>query len=137
MKDKSPEKLEAESTPEEILRSTAIRFNELSLEADEELYKRKNSEGYATKLRKRTQLIADLPDKIKAAKSQGHQFPDEEMVTLFHFSGMATEALKSDGSFSMGVLLIDKGTKVGEPNNLEKLIERVYPTNQAAQAPTQ
>lgn len=131
------ERQEAEGTAEEILRSTTSRFNELSLEAAEELYRRRNSEGYTAKLRERTQLIVDLPDKLKKAKSQGHQFPDEEMVSLFHFAGVADEALKSNSSFLMDVLLKDKGTKVGEPNNLEKLIERVYPAKQAAQAPTQ
>lgn len=135
MGEDSAEKQEAEGTPEAILRSTVARYNELSLEADEELYRNRNSDGSAAKYRERTQLIADLPDKIKAAKLQGHSFPDNAMVTLFDFAGMADEALKSNSSFAMGVLLIDKGTKIGEPNNLEKLIERTYPVPQVADTP--
>lgn len=127
MTDQRTERREAESTPEEILISTSARFNELSLEAAEELYRHRNPDGYVAKLRERTKLIEDLSDRIKDAIDQGHQFPSNELFQIYHFAGLAKHALSSNGSIEMKSVLSDMDSKVGDPNNLEQLIERLYP----------
>ncbi len=117
-------------TPEEILRSTSLRFSELEREATEALYEKLDPQGYRMKLQERAELILTLPAKIKESAKSGGSFPDSEWENICSFAYEARIALSSKGIFSLRVLLIPQGSVVGDPNEIERLINRIYPTKQ-------
>ncbi len=113
-------------TPEELLRSCSVRYRDLCLDAHAAFSAGKAAE-YVAKLRQSARLIAKLPDKIRQAMSQGQVFPEAELREVMQFSGAAQKALADNNTFAMGVLLIDKGSTLEDPNNLDKLIAKIYP----------
>jgi len=125
-------RLDQNVTPEIILRSIATQFKELTLKADESLFQRRNIDEYKQFLKERANLIVDLPSKIEACVKMGKSFPESKMNDLHFMSQSANEALEVEGIFMLGVLLIDQGSKKGDPNNLEKLIDDVYPKQEVS-----
>ena len=123
---KGLENLYQKITPEEILRSTAIKFNELEEKANEFLYQKTGE--YERLLRERAELIVGLPSKIEAClKINGESFPEDKMDDLRFMAQSAEEALKAKGLFRLTFLLTSKGTTIDDPNYLEELINDIYP----------
>jgi len=125
---KGPEtNLDQKVTPEEILRSTAFQFNKLDEEANELLYQRKTDE-YRQLLKERAELIVGLPSKIEMCLEMNDEsFPETKMNDIRFMAKSAEKALKNGGTFMLSVLLINQGSKEGDPNYLEELINDIYP----------
>lgn len=109
----------------QILEDTATRFNALGNEADLALADR-DAKGCREILVKRAQLIADLPNQLSQATDiQTHSDRDEILQQVTSFSDSAKEALELGGDFRLGVLLTPRGSKQGDPNLLEALVESI------------
>lgn len=113
-------------TPEEILRTTSLKFNDLDLQAKKALSEKGDVTTYRQKLQERAQLIIELPSKIEESIERGNNFPESEIENLYEMASFAKKALKHKGTFSLGVLLEPQGSEEGDLNELEELIERVY-----------
>lgn len=107
----------------QTLKEVAERFRALDYEAQALLLNR-DTKGYPEKLRERAGLIVDLPNRL-AGSLEGVDRETKERISneVFHFSISAREALESGGIFTLNVLLTDQDGKIGEKNDLEKLIE--------------
>lgn len=126
-------RLDQNATPERILRSIATQFKELTSKADESLYQRMDANEHKRFLKERAKLIVDLPSKIQACVKIGKSFPESKMNDLHFMSQSANEALEDGGRiFMLGVLLIDREMKKGDSNNLEKLIDDIYPKQEVS-----
>lgn len=75
--------------------------------------------------RKRAQLVADLPALLADYRESGINIPEEAIDFANAYSALAQQALDADNLFAMGVLLNPMGSKVGDPNLLDRLIERL------------
>ena len=113
-------------TPEEILRDAANNFSRLDREAEDALLN-KDSNIYRQKLEEKAGLIIALPNRLSKSIKDGQSFSEENMREVSYFSREAQEALKAKTTFSLGALLIPYGSKVGDPNRLERLIAKTYP----------
>ena len=125
------EATEAKSTPKSVLLSTAIEYRQLEIAGLDDLEKDRDSEEYMKKLREMTQLIKDLPDKIRQTGEQGHRFLGKERA-IINWSQDAERALESDDSFRMSMLLANRATTEEssdsrDSNNLEHFIQSAYP----------
>ena len=117
-------------TPEEILRSTVTEFNALHKKARDALHENSDAATYELKLRERARLLVALPLKLEQAIENGETYPDAAMRDIRFFAKLATEILETNNMFGLGALLIHKGGKLGDPNDLEKIINKLYPPKQ-------
>lgn len=109
----------------QILRETAEKFRSLEHEADMSLAK-KDAEGYKQKLQERAQLLVALPSQLEGVLGNiDPQLKQKIEYEIQHFATEAQERLKGKGLFSLGVLLTHVGDKIGDKNDLEKLIDRI------------
>lgn len=114
-------------TPELILKDAVLRFKKLDEESQWAL-SQKDTATCRQKLIERARLITDLPDRIKQVIEGGQSFPEEEFRQLEDFSELANRGLKNGGSFVLGVLLKPQGSLESEPNLLEELVNKLYPS---------
>ena len=114
-------------TPENILKSATSRFNRLEEKADQAMVK--NPELRHQKLVERAEMMASLPDKISEILEKRESFPKQELDRLEEFAHLANERLEMGSDIALSTLLIPRGTKVGEPNLLEKMVNRLYPSS--------
>lgn len=117
-------------TPEEILRVTVTEFNALHKKARDALHENSDAATYELKLRERAGLLVNLPLKLEQAIERGETFPNAAMRDIRFFAEHATEILETNNMFGLGALLIHKGSKFGDPNDLEKIINKLYPPKQ-------
>jgi hypothetical protein len=117
-------------TPEEILRATASEFSALEKQADNALYRDRDTATYKLKLRDRTRLLLFLPLKLQQAIERGESFPENAMDKINDFAANATDMLASGNMFGLDALLTHQGSKIGDPNDLEKLINKLYSPKQ-------
>ena len=104
------------------LRETAERFHELDGEA-EILLAKKDATGYSEKLKERATLLINLPDHLASSLAGVDQETRQQILReVSYFAIAAQEALKN-GGFSLGVLLTHMGDKIGDKNDLERLID--------------
>ena len=115
-------------TPENVLKSASSKFNRLEKEADQAVVK--DPELRHQKLVERAGMIASLPDKISKLLEAGESFPKQDLDRLEKFAYLANERLEMGSDIALSTLLIPKGTKVGEPNQLEKMVNRLYPPSE-------
>jgi len=121
------ETAEAEiQSPESILRDTASRFKKLDQEVQELSDPNKNKER-TLKLVEKARLIVDLPDRIREVLEKDKDFPVEELDNLDQYATMAKDLIDKKNNFGLDVLLTAKGSTEDNPNDLESLIDRVYP----------
>lgn len=113
-------------TPELILKDAVLRSKKLDAEADEAL-SRNDAATCRQKLAERARLIADLPLSVKEAMAKGQSFPEDGLRQLDDFSALANKALKDGRPFVLSAFLTPKGSSVGEPSPLEKLVSGLYP----------
>ena len=117
-------------TPEEILRATAMDFNALYKKARDTLRQDKDVGTFDQILRDRAELLIFLPLKLQHAIKRGEAFPERAMDKIRAFSADASEMLDTNNTFGLGTLLTHQGSRVGDPNDLEKLINKLYPPKQ-------
>ena len=117
-------------TPEEILRATATEFNAFHKKARDALEGNRDSATYKLKLRESASLLINLPLKLEGAIERGETFPDTAMDDVRFFAEHATEMVETNNIFGLAALLTHKGSKFGDPNDLEKLINKLYPPKQ-------
>ena len=118
----SPEGKEGLQPAVQTLREVAKQFNALDSEADILLAK-KDAVGYTDKLKERASLLVSLPDRLTSSlEGVDQEIKQQILREVSYFATAAQEALKS-GNFSLGVLLTHMGGKIGDKNDLEKLIE--------------
>lgn len=115
------------NTPELILKDAVLRFKKLDEESQRAL-SQKDTATCRQKLIERAVLIADLPTRIGQVIDRGQSFPEEEFRQLVDFSELANRSLKNGGSFVLGVLLKPRGSSESEPNLLEELVNKLYPS---------
>jgi hypothetical protein len=113
---------------EVVLRDTATRYKRLQDEAHKALRVHKNTVEYQEKLRASGQLIVDLTQVLGSDLVDKSGLLERDQHELGFFSSNASDALESGNMFALGTLLIPMGSRVGDPNDLERLIERVYPS---------
>lgn len=116
-------------TPEQILKQAVLDAKKLDKESQKAL-KLKDEEGVKNKLKQRARVIAELPEKVSQAESlTGLKVPEDEMETLRSLQRIAQKALEREGVYELGLILTDTlgGTKIGKPNLLEQLVNRLYP----------
>lgn len=116
-------------TPELILKDAIVRFRKLDDEAHDALYQERDAVKHRQKLIERTRLIADLPAKVVQLMEKGQSFPEEKLQELKFFSALAHEGLKNGKTFALRVILIPRGSRVGDPNLLEELVNELYPSS--------
>ncbi len=116
-------------TPENVLKSASFKLNTLEEEADQALTM-KDTKLCRQKLVEQAEMIVSLPDQVNGALKKGGSFPKQDLDELQRFAQLANEVLESEGDLGALFLLFPKGTKVGEPNQLEKMVERLYPSSE-------
>lgn len=118
------EPTEGSSAVVSILQETADRFNSL-LEAARASLAGGDTHARDQTLRQRGQLLVDLPERIRPSLA-GLDGETRERVSrdIRDFAQLAREALEHDSTgFMLQVLLTDQGSKIGDKNHLEQLIE--------------
>ncbi len=100
-----------------VLRAASRKWEDLQKEAKDAL-NAKDCEAYEAKLIEATQLIVDLPTRVKG-------LPRDVFSDLVHLAMFAKETLEEDNLFGMGSFLHKRGAKVGDPNILDNFIEKL------------
>lgn len=113
--------------PITALEAVSQRFRILDHEADSALHEMRDVEIYRERLESKGQLLIDLHSHLIQTNTHGIHVQKEILEESAYFADAAREALENKNYFALGVLLIDKGSKIGDKNNLEKLIDRVSP----------
>jgi len=126
MSENKPEKSISNQKPEEILKSIAAQFQGITSQC-EEIYEAGDLNEYIQFLKIRAQLIINLPQKIQKCVERGESFPESKMEDLQFMARTAEEALKSGKVLMLGTLLTPLGSREDTPNDLEILIEEIYP----------
>jgi len=127
MKEKGQEIKIDIKTPEEILRDTSSQFKSLDFQATKAITE-KNGNLFRQKLQERAQIIVGLPLKIQKSINNGNSFSEPDMEDIEHMSLLAKEALESKSDFRLGSFLESKGSSLDDPNYLDELIDRLYPS---------
>lgn len=127
MNENKPEKSINNQKPEEILTSIAAQFKGLTSQCEEVYETGDDLDKYIQFLKKRAQLIVDLPQKIQECVERGELFPKSKMEDLQYMARTAKEALKGGRVFMLGTLLSHLGSQKDTPNDLDILIEEIYP----------
>lgn len=115
-------------TPEQILRQAVLdcrRFDEERQAAENS----RDGEGIRNKLKKRAEVVAELPEKISQAETlSGLKVPEDEMETLRSLQDRARKALERGSVYELGLVLTDTqgNSNIGEANLLEQLVNRLY-----------
>lgn len=117
------EKKEGISSVIGILREAAQQFKVLWDESDKALLEEKDARKSLERLKQRAQILVDLPNRLSPVL-EGLQEPWREKVReeISDFAETAQRVLAANNDFGMSVLLVNKGSKQGEKNELEKLI---------------
>lgn len=82
--------------------------------------------GYQDNLEERARLIVKIPEVIKRS-TDGKSFPAKELINLEAHAILAQKQLDTNNHYGMACLLTTRDSNIGEPNELQKLINRVYP----------
>lgn len=109
----------------ELLFAVAKEAKRLDDEAQRKLIHERDTGGYTDMTRQRAQLLVDLPTLLVDYQAGGGSVPAEAIDFAVAYSTLAQQALDTDNLFAMGVLLDPMGAKVSDPNDLERLIERL------------
>lgn len=126
--DRQEKKIQVEESfisPIDLLRHVSSEFKRLGDEATVDLTEHKNTAACQEKLVRRAELIISLPDKVSDFVKKGVKFRDEDMNQLEVFAYLASERLESGDYFGLSTLLSHQGQKVGDPNELDKLVEEM------------
>ena len=118
----TPERKEGLLSVIEILTETAEKFKALDREADAGL-RTKTPGKYMEKLKERAKLLVDLPNRLAGSLEK----LDPKLRALIddqipYFAAHAQEMIEKENSFGLGTLLTEMGSRVGQKNELEKLI---------------
>jgi hypothetical protein len=76
----------------------------------------------------RATLIAELPLALTGPNIIGPDLPEEAMGRIRGLAADASKMIDQDNYFGMVSLLSPQGSSVNEPNELEKLVDSVYPS---------
>ena len=115
---------EKPQTPKDIFRETIAEAARLDQEADRAIEEGRTEE-YKDFLRKRVQLVVDLPTRIETTE-QSNSFPSDELESLKHLAQQGKEVLERNGIFPLSAFLTPKESRTGDPNLLEEVYQRVY-----------
>ncbi len=107
-----------------VLKSTALRFNELE-EAADKACTEKDLPASIGFHEEKTHLIADLPDSLTSLAERGIHVPEGIELWARDYSRIARELLAKRSNLGMSLLLNPQGSKIGDPNELERLIFKV------------
>jgi hypothetical protein len=127
--DNQEEREKVVQTPEQILKQAVLdtrRFDEERQAAENS----RDGERIKNRLKARAEVVAGLPERISAAEVlTGLKVPEDEMGILLDLQDIARKALERGKFYELGLILEDTlgGTRKGEPNLLEQLVNRLYP----------
>lgn len=105
----------------EILQETAKKMDSLYREAIVALHN-KDTVLYRQKLIERAKLLIGLPARLSGIKISSEKIKYRVQMDTSYFASSAKEALKMKTSFGLEALLTHKGQKVGDDDDLKKLI---------------
>ncbi len=109
----------------QILKETVEKFRSLDHGAGMALAKKDTGE-YKQKLQERAQLLVALPGQLESAlENVDPQFRQKIEYEIQHFATDAQERLNGEGLFGLNTLLTHMSGKIGDKNDLEKLIDRI------------
>lgn len=109
----------------ELLKLTALSISSLDELAHTSLYKRRNSEASRTFTIEKARILTKLPLKLLALSESGVDVPDEVSSLASGWAKYAKKSIEDNNYLGMSVILTPMGSKKGEPNELEKLIEKL------------
>lgn len=118
-----------DKTPEQILKQAVLDTRKFDEESQKAL-KLKDGEMVMDKLKERAKVVAELPEKVyKAETLTGLKVPEDEMETLRSLQYIARKAMERGKAYELGLILLDMqgNQKIGEPNLLEQIVNRLYP----------
>jgi hypothetical protein len=104
-----------------LLSSAAGQASALREEADRSLYEMGDPAAYKAALIARAQIVQVLPAMLAEYRDVGGEVPPDVDEFAIGWSKLTTECLDSGNMLGIGTLLINQGSRVGEPNELEKL----------------
>ncbi len=109
----------------QILKETAEKFRSLKQEAKVALYRKGDIATCKQKFEERAQLLINLPNRLASMmKSVDSKIKQKIVHHTEYFATSAQEALEEPemGDFLLGALLTRQDSKIGDKNDLEKLI---------------
>ena len=110
-----------------LLESAVEKTERLRQEAYPILWEQLDSELYLSKLKERAKVIIEIPNKVDGLVEQGETIPKHELIALQNLAFMAKEALDKNSDSHLAVLLINRGSSDDDPNQLERILQRLYP----------
>lgn len=117
------EKKEIPQSILQILKDTAEKFRTLGQEAEVALHEKKDVKLFRQKLEERAQLLINLPN-LLSGELEGID-PETKQRIMENITWFATSAQKAMGveaTLGLDALLTQYGSKIGDKNDLEKLI---------------
>jgi hypothetical protein len=114
-------------TPEEILKLTVLQCRKLEEQSNQIVADGGDKEAYKEMLVEKAELVASLPQLVQESVKNGNIFPESEMEYLRSLAMLAKTAIEIRGDFGLSVLLMSLESKIGDPNCLEEMIDRLYP----------
>lgn len=106
-----------------LLRDRIARINDLKNKASQLWGEEGDLERRRALLRERCKLIAGLADEVIALND--HSFPDEEVRFLVELATDAQSYLDSNMTFGIGTIGIPRGSRKGDLNEIELMIQRL------------
>ncbi len=108
----------------QILRETAKKFRSLKAEATTALLDQENPTGYKERLEERARLLVNLPESLESVLKQiDPQVKNKIESYVKIFATIAQERIDIGEEVGLATLLVDKGARKDDKNNLEKLID--------------
>lgn len=106
------------------LKEVAEKFRSLKAEATMSLLDPEDLEGYKEKLEERAILLVNLPDSLAGTLEQiNPQVRNKIESYIKVFATTAQERIDNGEEVGLATLLVDKGSKKDDKNDLEKLID--------------
>ena len=106
------------------LREAAEKFRSLKAEATTALLDPENLTGYKEKLEERARLLVNLPESLEGTLEQiNPQVKNKIESYVKTFASTAQERIDIGEEVGLATLLVDKGARKDDKNDLEKLID--------------
>lgn len=110
-----------------VLEGTVKKFNDAYEQAYRHLHYERDGEKYREKVKQRALLLVELPELIQDVLQCIHDdgIREEILYKVTFFAREAREYLENNNTFGLASLLTHQGSKIGDKNDLELLIEKL------------
>ena len=108
------------------LQGVAERIRQVEAQAGEALFSKDEPEAYRQKLREKTMLLMELPEKVEEfLEAMPKDAAAEIKAGVDGFAGRASRAWELSSIFYMSALLYPEDYEEGQMNDLERFIDRL------------